>query len=250
MTVSTATIREKLEKVTQRIERAARSAGRAGGDVRLVVVTKGQPVEVIRAAVEAGARILGENYPEESVPKIQALGRTDAVEWHMIGHLQSRKSALVVDHFDCLQTLDSLHLAERLDRQLAERGRALPVLLEFNVSGEESKAGWPAWDEARWPALLPEIEPLLALRHLSLRGLMTMPPLYDDPEQTRPYFARLRRLRDYLKQQFPGAAWDQLSMGTSADFEAAVQEGATLVRVGTAILGPRPKKVVQGIINQ
>lgn len=250
MTISIAAIRANFEKVSERIERAAQSAGRAAGDACLVVVTKGQPVEVIRAAAEAGARLLGENYPEESLPKIEALGRAIPIQWHMIGHLQSRKSAIVADHFDLLQTLDSLRLAERLERQLAERGRSLPVLLEFNVSGEESKFGWPAWDEAQWPALIPEVEQLMAFPHITLRGLMTMPPLYDDPEQTRPFFVRLRRLKEYLSRHFAALSLDELSMGTSADFEAAVQEGATLVRVGTAILGPRPKKMVQGIINE
>ncbi len=250
MMISTAIIRENFIQVSERIERAAQSAGRAANDVRLVVVTKGQPVDVIRAAVDAGARILGENYPEESQPKIEALGRSIPVEWHMIGHLQSRKSAIVVDCFDFLQTLDSLRLAERLERQLSERGRVLPVLIEVNVSGEESKFGWPAWDEAHWPGFRSEVEKLLAFPHLALRGLMTMPPLYDDPEQTRPFFVRLRRLQEYLRQRVSAGSFDELSMGTSADFEAAVQEGATLVRVGTAILGPRPKKVVEGIINQ
>lgn len=250
MTTSISAIRENFEKVCERIERAAQSAGRATGDVRLVVVTKGQPVEAIRTAIEAGARVLGENYPEESLPKIRELGRPVPLEWHMIGHLQSRKSSIVAEHFDLLQTLDSIRLAERLERQLAERGRTLPVLLEFNVSGEESKFGWPAWDEAQWPAMLPEVEQLLSFPHLKLCGLMTMPPLYDDPEQTRPYFVRLRRLKEYLSHHFAASAFDQLSMGTSVDFEAAVQEGATLVRIGTAILGPRTKKVVQGIINE
>ena len=250
MMISTTTIRENFDKVSECIERAAQSAGRDASDVRLVVVTKGQPADVIRTAVDAGARVLGENYPEESQPKIQELGRLIPVEWHMIGQLQSRKSAVVVDHFDFLQTLDSVRLAERLERQLSERGRVMPVLIEVNVSGEESKFGWPAWDEAQWPAFIFAVEKLLAFPHLALRGLMTMPPLYDDPEQTRPYFVRLRRLQEYLRQHVSAGSFDELSMGTSADFEAAVQEGATLVRVGTAILGPRPKKVVEGIINQ
>jgi len=250
MMISTEAIRENFGKVSERIERAAQSAGRDASNVRLVVVTKGQPVDVIRAAVDAGARVLGENYPEESQPKIQELGRLIPVEWHMIGHLQSRKSAVVVDHFDFLQTLDSVRLAERLERQLSERGRVMPVLIEVNVSGEESKFGGPAGDELQWPAFISEVEKLLAFPHLALRGLMTMPPLYDDPEQTRPYFVRLRRLQEYLCQHVSAGSFNELSMGTSADFEAAVQEGATLVRVGTAILGPRPKKIVEGIINQ
>lgn len=250
MTISNTTIRANFNRISERIERAALSAGRSAGEVRLVVVTKGQPLEPIRAVLEAGAKMLGENYPEESLPKIQELGRSIPIEWHMIGHLQSRKSALVAQNFDLLQTLDSIRLAERLERQLVECERTLPVLLEFNVSGEESKFGWPAWDETQWPALLPEVERLMTLTHLKLCGLMTMPPLYDDPEQTRPYFVRLHRLKEYLSRHFPASMFEHLSMGTSADFEAAVQEGATLVRIGTAILGPRQKKLVQGIINE
>ncbi len=234
-------IQHNLEQVRERIERAAQSAGRNAEDVRLVVVTKAQPVEVVSAAIEAGARILGENYPEETLPKMKALQRTD-VSWHMIGHLQSRKAGIVAEHFDMLQSLDSLQLAEKLERLLAERQRVLPVLLEFNVGGEESKHGWPAWEQAQWENVQPEVEAVLALPHLQVRGLMTMPPLVSDPEQSRPYFTRLRALGDYLAQRFAPASFREFSMGTSVDYPAAVQEGATLVRIGTAIVGPRPKK--------
>lgn len=236
-------IQKRYEQVVERIQRAADLAGRDTADVRLVVVTKAQPVEVIRAAITAGAHILGENYPEETLPKIQAVGENAGVEWHMIGHLQSRKSGIVAEHFAMLHSLDSLRLAERLDRQLAERGRTLPVLLECNVGGEESKAGWPAVDETQWDALLPDVERVLAFPHLNVRGLMTMPPLYEDPEKTRPFFIRLRRLAEYLSARFGAGHFKELSMGTSADFEAAVQEGATFVRVGSAILGPRPPRI-------
>jgi pyridoxal phosphate enzyme (YggS family) len=183
---------------------------------------------------------LGENYPEEALEKIQALGLIDAVEWHMIGHVQSRKAGLVVGNFALLHSLDSLKLARRLDRFSAEAGRSLPVLLEFNVGGEASKYGWPAWQEGRWQELLPEISEVLALPHLEVRGLMAMPPLGNDPEASRPYFSRLRRLSEFLSENFSPASWHELSMGTSADYEVAVQEGATLVRVGQAILGARP----------
>ena len=242
MEAPVATIRQNIEIVTERITRAAQSVGRSEGDVRLVVVTKAQPVEVVRAAIDAGARILGENYPEETLPKIQALGRPEGVQWHMIGHLQSRKAGIVAEHFDLFQSLDSLRLAEKLERLLAEQNRVLPVLLEVNAGGEESKHGWPAWDEAQWESLLPEFASIFEMPHLSVRGLMTMPPLYDDPEQTRPFFARTRRLSEYLARRFDSQNFVELSMGTSSDYVAAVQEGATLVRIGTAIVGPRPKK--------
>lgn len=235
-------IRKNIMEVEERIRSAAQAAGRDPTDVQLVVVTKAQPITVIRAAVAAGARILGENYPEEAIEKIQAVSGPDAPEWHMIGHLQSRKAAIVADRFSMLESLDSLKLAERMERLLAERERILPVLLEFNVGGEESKFGWPASDPQRWSELLPEIERILALPHLRVQGLMTMPPWNADPEQSRPYFSRLRELADFLGVRFGSQHFRHLSMGTSVDFEVAVQEGATLVRIGTSIVGPRPPK--------
>lgn len=228
-------------QVLERIHQAALRAGRDPQEVRLVVVTKGQPLERIQAVVAQGATDLGENYPEEAVAKMDALQRYD-LRWHMIGHLQRRKARLVVERFDWLHSLDRVKLAHRLERLCAQAGRALPVLLEFNVSGEATKSGWPAWDEARWGDLIPEIEAVLACGHLQIRGVMTIPPITPDPEGARPYFRRLRRLRDFLARRFPQAFWDELSMGMSADFEVAIEEGATFVRIGTAILGPRPPK--------
>lgn len=235
-------IRARYQATLERISVAARAAGRDPASVRLVVVTKAQPREVVQAAVRAGARILGENYPEESVSKISALGSESGVEWHMIGHVQSRKARLVVEHFDLLHSLDSLKLAERLNRMAGEAGRVLPVLLECNVGGEESKYGWPAAQEADWPALYPVVDAISGLESLQVRGLMTMPPLETDPEQARVYFRNLRVLRDHLAARYPRADWRELSMGTSADYEVAVQEGATFVRIGTAIVGPRPDR--------
>jgi pyridoxal phosphate enzyme (YggS family) len=205
------------------------------------VVSKSQPLETIRAAIAVGITIFGENYAEEALGKIAALNETE-VEWHMIGHVQSRKADLIAANFTMLHSLDSSKLAGRLDRYCGELNRILPVLVEFNVSGEESKFGFPAWEEKRWSDLNPDIEKILALSHLRVTGLMTMPPFYEDPEQTRPYFQRLRRLQDYLANQYPQAQWHDLSMGTSLDYIAAVQEGATFVRIGQAILGPRANK--------
>lgn len=236
MTSLVESIRERYQQTLERIAAAEGRAGRPGGSTRLVVVTKSQPLETIQAALEAGVKILGENYPEEAAEKIQAIGATDA-EWHMIGHVQSRKAGLIPPNFSLLHSLDSLKLANRLDRLALER--RLSVLLEFNVGGEESKFGWEAADESRWPALFQEIDMVLKLERLKVRGLMTMPPLYEDPGRTRPFFQKLRRLRDALAETFPAADWSELSMGTSADYETAVEEGATLVRVGTAIVGPR-----------
>jgi PLP dependent protein len=235
-------IRERYLRVTEQIEQAARSAGRAPDAVRLVLVTKMHPLETVRAAVEAGARDLGENYPEEALEKIQAFGNVDALRWHMIGHAQSRKAELVARHFDMLHSLDSLKLATRLDRFAGEANHRLPVLLEFNVSAETSKFGYPAWDQSQWDALRPELEQLVSLPNLEIRGLMTMPPFSAQAEASRPFFRRMRALQEYLDKRFPQAAWKELSMGTSVDFTVAVEEGATLVRVGTAILGSRQAK--------
>jgi hypothetical protein len=237
-----ASIRENHQRALGQIADAAHRSGRDPAQVRLVVVTKTHPVEIVQAALEAGLRTFGENYAEEGVMKIQALPAQSGVEWHMIGHVQSRKARLVADHFALLHSLDSLKLARRLDRFAAEAGRVLPVLLEFNVGGEESKAGWDASEEARWESLLPDITELMSLRSLRVQGLMTMPPLGADAEASRRFFQRLRRLRDHLASRFPQADWLELSMGTSADFEVAVEEGATLVRVGTAIVGARKYK--------
>ena len=235
-------IREKYQFTLDQIATAAHKSGRDPKEIRLVVVTKSQPVEVAQAAIEAGAQVLGENYPEEGVTKIQSLAGQSGVEWHMIGHVQSRKARLVADHFALLHSLDSLKLAQRLDRFAAERNRVLPVLLEFNVGGEESKSGWDASDESQWNALMPDISSVLDLPHLTVHGLMTMPPLETDPQDARRFFLRLRSLREHLASQFPQADWHELSMGTSADYTVAVEEGATLVRVGTAIVGARKYK--------
>lgn len=234
-----ASIREKYLHTLDQIGSTARKSGRDPGDIRLVVVTKSQPLEIVQAAVDAGVRILAENYPEEGVMKIQSLPLQSGVEWHMIGHVQSRKARLVADHFALLHSLDSLKLAKRLDRFAAEANRTLPVLLEFNVGGEQSKSGWDASDESNWDALLPDVNGILELPNLHVRGLMTMPPLGLDPEDSRRFFLRLRSLRDHLADQLPGGDWRELSMGTSADYAVAVEEGATLVRVGTAIVGAR-----------
>ena len=239
MNTTVVSIRENYLRVLDQIANAARRSGRDPEQVRLVVVTKTQTLDTVQAAIEAGVRILGENYPEEGVLKIQSLPAQTGVEWHMIGHVQSRKARLVADHFALLHSLDSLKLARRLDRFAEEAGRTLPVLLELNVGGEESKSGWDASTDAQWEAVLPEIAGLLELPHLRIQGLMTMPPLGLDAEESRRYFQHLRLLRDRLASQFSQVDWRELSMGTSSDFQVAVEEGATLVRVGTAIVGAR-----------
>ncbi len=234
-------IHERYLQALDTIAASARKAGREPDSVRLVVVTKTQSIDVVQAAVEAGARILGENYAEEAVQKIMQLKSTLGVEWHMIGHVQSRKAQLVAEHFALFHSLDSLKLAQRVDRFAAQAGRMLPVLLEFNVGGEASKSGWDALDESRWPDLLADVNAIVMLPNLKVRGLMTMPPLSSYLETARAHFKLLRRLRDFLAQRIPQAEWSELSMGTSSDYPVAVEEGATLVRIGQAILGPRPR---------
>lgn len=229
-----------MQAVEERIAAACRRVRRDPATVRLVVVTKGHPAATVQAAILAGARWLGENYAEEGVAKMSACSASPDLEWHMIGHVQSRKAALVCAHYHRMHSLDSLKLAQRLERFAAEYGRRLPVMLECNVSGEESKFGWPAWDEERWATLLEPFQQILALPHLEVQGLMTMAPFYDQPEPARPYFQRLKQLQEFLQRQLPGDTWRELSMGMSGDFEVAIEEGATIVRIGTAILGARP----------
>jgi PLP dependent protein len=237
-------IREKFIHTQEEIGLAARRSGRDPAEVKLVVVSKAQPVEVIEAALAAGIRVFGENYPEETVQKIACIQPPEGLEWHMIGHLQSRKARLVVESFHYLHSLDSFHLAEKLASFLKPVGKRLPVLLELNISGEETKSGWPAWEDKHLQDLVAEFERIGLLPHLQVKGLMTMPPFLDDPVKTRPYFVRLRNVRDYLRVNLPGLDWSELSMGTSLDYAVAVEEGATFVRVGQAILGPRqPRKV-------
>jgi len=220
-----------LRSVQERIAAAARRAGRDPAEITLVAVTKGQPVEAIRVAYGLGLRHFGENRVEEAETKVGQLPAD--ITWHMIGHVQSRKARRVVPLFQIVHSVDSVRLARRLDSSCAGRSEPLPVLLEVNISGEASKYGFLDQE-----GLLAAVEEIIALPHLRLEGLMTMAPLVADPEQARPVFARLRQLRDELATAFPQAGWQHLSMGMSDDLEVAVEEGATLVRVGRAIFNP------------
>jgi len=232
-------IKANYYKVLEHIQRAAESVGRDPAEVNLVVVTKGHSLEVLQTVIELGVLNIGENRVEEALPKMKALPPQTGVQWHMIGHVQSRKAILVCEHFNYMHSLDRIKLALRLDRFSGEIGRVIPVLLELNVSGEETKSGWPAYDEEEWNSLLPEIGTILDLHNLEVQGLMTMAPYSLDPEASRPFFVRLAKLREFFASQFPSVKWDQLSMGMSSDYEVGIQEGATFVRIGTAILGER-----------
>ena len=230
-------ISENVAAVCERITAAARRAGRNPNDVALMAVSKTQPPERIREAYEAGQHLFGENRVQEFAAKAGELGDLLTAEWHMIGHLQSNKAAKTAELFRAVDSVDSLKLAEKLDAAAAALGKKLEVLIEINVGGEEAKSG-AALDS-------PELEELLAahrLEALVFRGLMTVPPFTDDPEEARPYFRKLRELRDAIAaRKLPGVAMDELSMGMSHDFEVAIEEGSTCVRVGTAIFGARSK---------
>ena len=230
----TAALGERLEAVRGRLAGAARIAGRKPEDVRLIAVSKLHPVEAILAAYGFGQRVFGENYVQEALAKQEALPDLD-VEWHCIGHVQTNKAKDVTGRFALIHTVDNLKFAETLARRLPEDIPVQRVLLQVNIGNEPQKAGV---DEHDLPALA---EAVLALPRLEVRGLMCLPPFFDGGEAARPYFARLRELRDDLEARL-GIKLPELSMGMSGDCVQAVEEGATLVRVGTDIFGPRPVK--------
>jgi hypothetical protein len=213
----------------ERIERAAQRSKRDPSEIRLVAVSKTVEAARIKEAIEAGVSILGENYVQEAKKKIEEIGKP--VAWHFIGHLQSNKAKYVVHLFDMIHSLDSIPLAEELNRRAEQTDRRIKVLIEINLSGEGSKFGT---DEGK---ILNLAKRILQLNHLSLEGMMTMPPYFDSPEMSRPYYIKLRELKERLVKE--GIPMKELSMGMSNDFEIAIEEGATYIRVGTAIFGPR-----------
>ncbi len=234
-------IQENVLRVLTKIDRAALLAGRNPENVRLLVVTKKQPAKTVIAAIAGGVRLFGENYTDEAIPKILSIASRERLEWHMIGHVQSRKAKTVAEFFHTVESVDSIKIADRLNKMCIDLRRKMDVLLEINLSAEENKSGWHFENESNWEALLAELGQVAAFPHLKVKGLMTMPPLFDDSEEARPYFKQLIKLQGYLKEKIPQAGWDELSMGTSQDYEVAVTEGATIVRIGKAILGPRPE---------
>ena len=225
-------IAENLKTVKDKIAQAALRAGRNPQDVQLVAVSKTVSGEPIKQAIEAGVTILGESYIQEARKKIGELGK--AVRWDFIGHLQSNKVSYAIDLFEVIHSIDRLSLAQALSTRAAKKRKTLRVLVQVNISGEGAKSGI---DTGRVNALVSHIA---SLPNLTLEGLMTMPPYFTDPEKARPYFVALRKLRDTLMaEQGNRIDLKELSMGMSGDFEVAVEEGATLVRVGTAIFGER-----------
>lgn len=233
---SSMSIAQDLARVTERIAAAATRVGRDPGSVKLMAVSKTFGVDAIREAYDAGQRLFGENRVQEFSTKAGVMRELSGFEMHLIGHLQSNKARRAVELFDAVDSLDSVKLAERLNAAAVELGKTIPVLIEINIGGEEAKSGL-AVDS-------PELEALLITAsrwpNLRVNGLMTVPPYTEDPEGARPYFRQLRELRDKIAaRNLPGVAMDELSMGMSHDFEVAIEEGSTCVRVGTAIFGAR-----------
>jgi hypothetical protein len=243
-------IKENLLKVMERIEGAARRVGRDPREIKLVAVSKTVDAPRIKEAIESGVSILGENYVQEAQKKIEEIGRPACTEpasrslaegrrfgegrpvaWHFIGHLQSNKAKYAVRLFDMIHSLDSLPLAEELNRRAEQAGRAIKVMIEVNLSGEMTKFG------AEEESVLNLAKRILDLNRLSLEGLMTMPPYFDLPEMSRPYYIGLREMKERMVKE--GIPMRELSMGMSNDFEIAIEEGATYIRVGTAIFGTR-----------
>lgn len=233
-----------IAHVREQIAAAAHAAGRDPNTITLVAVSKTHPPERVAAAIAAGVNDLGENRVQEAVEKIAALAAyRPPVRWHLIGHVQRNKAGPAAEHFDLVHSVDSLRLAEALDRRAAAVGRRLPILLQFNVSGEASKEGFELpgghTNQAGLEAFLPDLAQIVALPALEVRGLMTIAPIVEHPDAARPIFGALRELRDTLAAHFPQASWHELSMGMTDDFPAAIAEGATIVRVGRAIFGAR-----------
>lgn len=225
-------IAENLRIIRERMARAADACGRSPDDIELVAISKTFPKEMVIEAAEAGIRRFGENRVQEAEGKIPHAGR--GLEWHLVGHLQSNKARRAVELFDVIHSLDSLKLAEKLNQACLEQAKVLSVLLQVDLAGEETKFGATP-DEARGI-----VEAMPRFQALRLDGLMIIPPYFDDPDDVRPYFARLRKLKEEFESSRPGCLGRQhLSMGMSHDFEQAIQEGATLIRVGTALFGTR-----------
>ena len=225
-------IRERLVRVREQIARTAERAGRSAEEITLIAVSKTFDSATVQRAVDAGARDLGENRVQEATTKVAMVKGN--VRWHLIGHLQSNKARQAVEAFDVIHTIDSSELAERVDRIAGETGRRPEVLVQVDLAQEPTKSGA---EESELPAI---IEALDFARHLKFRGLMTLPPFFDSPEHTRPYFRRLREILEGLNRvRGPEQKLTELSMGMTNDFEVAIEEGATMVRVGTAIFGSR-----------
>ncbi len=227
-------VSENWSRLRARVEAAAERAGRRPDEVTVVAVSKTFSANAVREAHAAGLRVFGENYVQEALGKMAELPRD--LDWHFIGHLQSNKARHIIGKFSLVHSVDSIHLARELDRRAEERGLTQAILLQVNIADEETKSGFEPEQVLDGAAAIAE------LHHLQPRGLMTIGPLTERPEEVRWVFAELRRLRDQVSARFPSLPWTELSMGMTGDFEVAIEEGATLIRVGRAIFGDRPSR--------
>jgi pyridoxal phosphate enzyme (YggS family) len=231
-------VAENIARIQEQIQSASKRAGRTASEVTLMAVSKTFPPESVREAYAAGIRVFGENRVQEFAGKADSLRDLADPDWHLIGHLQTNKAAKAAELFAAVDSLDSLRLARKLNEAAAQIGKKLPILIELNVGGEVAKTGMDPGSS--------ELEQLLStasqLEHLAIRGLMTVPPFTDDPQRARPFFRKLREFRDQIaKRRLAAVSMDVLSMGMSHDFEVAIEEGSTCVRVGTGIFGARSK---------
>lgn len=226
-------MKERLAAVQEKIHAAAVGCGRDPLTVKLVAVAKTQPIQMVKEAISAGASLIGENYIQEARDKFDALYREPAI-WHFIGHLQTNKAKYAVRMFELIHTVDSFKLAAELNKQAAKVGKVQKILIQVNISGEASKSGV---DPKNATALIRRIS---ECEHVGICGLMTMPPFFDNPEKARPFFSALRTLKEKIAgENITGVSMQELSMGMSGDFQAAIEEGATMVRIGTALFGER-----------
>ncbi|MCS7149838.1 MAG: YggS family pyridoxal phosphate-dependent enzyme [Caldimicrobium sp.] len=222
---------ENLQSVRERVARACARARRRVDEVRILGASKGQPPEKIRILSAEGLKLFGENYVQEAELKMKALGDLP-LEWHLIGRLQTNKVKRAIKLFNMIESLDRRELALELEKRLSKEEKVMPVLIEVNIGGEKTKTGLEAKDLERF------CEDVLTLRSLEVQGLMCLPPFEENPERVRPYFAKMRELFERVKPLF-GANFTELSMGTSHDFEVAIEEGATIIRLGTILFGSR-----------
>lgn len=235
------TICENYTAINKSIADIAKKAGRNSSEIKLVTVTKYKTSDEINQVISAGAKLLGENYPEETNKKIKEIGtKANEIEWHMIGHLQSRKIKFILEHFSMIHSIDSFEIARELNKNLLMANKVLPALFEVNVSGEETKHGFPAANPDSWAQLIDQwILMMRETQNIKFVGLMTMPPYAQKAEDSRKYFIKCRELSEYYIKRTGNNSFNELSMGTSIDYPVAIEEGATFIRIGEAIMGKR-----------
>lgn len=227
-----------IQIVQERIQKAAIRVGRDPDDIALMAVTKQKSAIVVKALIDCGIMRIGESYLKEALFKIDLL-KDFPVEWHMIGNIQSGNEKKIARAFSYVHSVGEFRTAAELNKYAEKIDKTLPIYLEMNVSGEDTKGGWLAVDHEDWEDLLPDISKVLGLKNIKVLGLMTMAPYSETPEDSRPYFIRLRKVQEFLRKQLPNSRITGLSMGMSGDFEVAIEEGATILRIGSALVGPR-----------